>query len=107
MEKNKKKFTWITIVLIILISIRIIGNGIIIVYSNNLISFVVFFIFIITYVLCLAGIVSKRKFGVILTSIAGIIDLIASLALGGATGVGAGIFDIILLILSYKEYKSM
>lgn len=102
----KKKFGAITIILIILLIIRLIVQVVgAIVTRANIVYLSLFSVIAVLYLLILVGVSMKQKWGSILVMIIAIIDILFALALGGATGLGAGVMDLILIVLGYKEYK--
>jgi len=108
--KNKlpaKKFNAITIILIVLLSIRLLGQILNFTGSLTTISLIINITFFIFYLLALIGVILKQRWGSILALIVGIIDALAAFFLGGARGVGAGVADLILIFLAYKEYKQI
>lgn len=60
----------------------------------------------IVYLFSLIGVLMKRKWGLIATSIIAAIDVISAFYLGGSFGLVAGIIDLALLFLVYKEISS-
>jgi len=105
--KRKSKFSAAGIILIILIIIRIIAQAIGAIYSSDSISLISYIFFGILYAIALIGIYQKRKYGAIVSSIVAAIDLLGALIVGGVVGVGAGIVDAVILLLSLKEYKTI
>jgi hypothetical protein len=108
--KNKpptKKFNAITIILIVLLSIRLLGQILSSIRPLTTISLIISIAFFIFYLLALVGVILKQKWGSILALIVGIIDALAAFFMGGAMGVGAGVADLILIFLAYKEYKQI
>ncbi len=68
--------------------------------------FIVPLILAILYAAALVGILKQQRWGSILVMIIAGIDLLSALFIGGARGIGAGIVDLILLFLGYKEYST-
>jgi len=69
--------------------------------------FIVPLIFAILYAAALLGIIKQQKWGSILVMVIAGIDLLFALFIGGASGIGAGVVDLILLFLGYKEYSAL
>jgi len=69
--------------------------------------FIVPLIFAILYAAALIGIIKQQKWGSILVMVIAGIDLLFALFIGGASGIGAGVVDLILLFLGYKEYSAL
>ena len=108
--KNKpltKKFNAITIILIVLLSIRLLGQILNSTRSLTTISLIINIAFFNFYLLALIGVILKQRWGSILALIVGVIDALAAFFMGGTVGVGAGVADLILIFLAYKEYKQI
>ena len=69
--------------------------------------FIVPLIFAILYAAALLGIIKQQKWGSILVMVIAGIDLLFALFIGGASGIGAGVVDLILFFLGYKEYSAL
>ncbi len=104
----EKKFGVITIILIILLIIRLIGQfASAFLLSADMVYLVIFSILGFAYLAALSGIFIKQKWGSILVMIVAVIDILFAFIMGGATGLGAGVVDLILIFLGYKEYKQL
>ena len=69
-------------------------------------GFILVLIFAILYSVSLVGIYKKQKWAIFLAIFIGIVDLIIALINGGAASVGAGVIDVSILFLAYKEYQN-
>lgn len=102
------KFTAITIILLILLTVRVLGQ-----FSNvilgDLVLTVFSLIFASIYVIALIGIFLRKKWGVIVVVIISVLDIIsvAITGIGGAYAFGAIGVDLVLLFLAYKEYTRL
>lgn len=103
----EKKFNTVTIILIIFLIIRLIGQFIGGFLFADTISQVVFSIFGILYLVALTGVFMKQEWGSILVMIIAVFDILFAFITGGASGLGAGVVDLILIFLGYKEYKQI
>ncbi|MBD3253303.1 hypothetical protein GF386_06220 [Candidatus Pacearchaeota archaeon] len=104
----KKKLGVTTIILIILLSIRIIGQLVIAALNWNMpVLLISYLIFSIAYIVSLIGIILNKKWGPIIAIVIAIIDILASLLVGGLTALGAGIYDLIILFLAFIEFKRL
>jgi ABC-type multidrug transport system permease subunit len=104
----EKKFGAATIILIILLIIRFIGqfaNAFLL--SADMVYLVISSILGVVYLAALIGVLIKQKWGSILVMIIAVIDILFALPIGGAKGFGAGVMDLILIFLGYKEYKQI
>lgn len=106
-DKKGKKKNIILIILIALLAIRVIGNFIGAVISPDTFFLAVQAIFAVIYLLALIGTIKRKKWGLILIFIAAGIDLISALFIGGFSGLGAGIVDVVLIVLAYLEYRKL
>ncbi len=103
----KKKFKAITIILIILLVIRIFSQFFIGFSSANINYLIIYSIVGAIYLIALIGIFMKQKWGAISIMVIAIIDILFVFITGGAAGLGAGVIDLILLFLGYKNYKEI
>ena len=95
-------------VLIGLLILRLLGQIFqIIVLMSVSFLFIVPLLLAILYTAALVGILKQQRWGSILVMIIAGIDLLSALFIGGASGIGAGIVDLILLFLGYKEYSAL
>jgi hypothetical protein len=106
--KFGKRFSNITLSLIILLSIRLIAQ----IYSvyvsrTDIVVMSILFVFLVLYALALLGVIKENKWGLILVMVIATTDLIIAFLMSGATALGAGIFDLALLILGYFGYKKL
>ncbi|RLI98687.1 MAG: hypothetical protein DRP08_07935 [Candidatus Aenigmatarchaeota archaeon] len=96
-----------TTILVVLLIIRLFGQ---IFQMAALIGisflFVIPLVFGILYGVALVGILKKQRWGLILVMLIAGIDLLVALIIGGASGIGAGVVDLLLLLLGYKEYST-
>jgi hypothetical protein len=103
----KKRFNTITIILIVFLAIRAFMQIVLMFIQKDILLGVIFIFFATLYLVALLGVSLKRKFGSILTIIIAIIDLLFALVTGGGFGLGAGVIDLILIFLGYKEYHQI
>jgi len=97
-----------TIILIILISVRTIGQLVVAALNWNIPTLLISYVaFSIAYIISLIGIVLNKKWGSIIIIVIAIVDLLASLLAGGYTALGAGIYDLILLFLAFRELRKL
>ena len=95
-------------ILIVLLIIRLFGQIFqAIAFIGSSFLFIIPSLFAILYGAALVGILKKQKWSLILVMIIAGIDLLFALFIGGASGIGAGIVDLILLFLGYKEYSAL
>ena len=95
-------------VLIGLLILRLLGQIFqIIVLMSVSFLFIVPLLLAILYTAALVGIVKQQKWGSILVMVIAGIDLLFALFIGGASGIGAGVVDLILLFLGYREYSAL
>ncbi|MBI2047337.1 hypothetical protein HYT26_04225 [Candidatus Pacearchaeota archaeon] len=106
-KKRQEKFGAITIILIILLIIRVIFQFVKGFLSADTISLAISSIFGIIYLVALVGVIIKQKWGSILVMVIAVIDSLAAFMTGGVEGLGAGVVDLILIFLGYKEYKQI
>ena len=103
-----KKYNGFTIALIILLVIRLIGQGANAFWMlNDPVFFAAYSFFGLIYLICLIGVIAKKKWGSVLTVVIAVVDILFSLTMGGAAALGAGIMDLLLMSLGYKEYKQV
>lgn len=110
-----KKFEATTIALIVILSVRFLGqilwiiSGFMSEMENiDLVSTIIAGSLIATaYLISLLGVSLKRKWGSISAMVIAGIDLIFALLVGGFSGLGAGVVDIVLIFLAYREYKQL
>jgi hypothetical protein len=60
---------------------------------------------VLVYAVSLFGVAKQKRWGFILTIVISAIDLFSALVIGGAKGVGAEIFDMIVLVLAILELR--
>lgn len=101
----KKKYGALTIILLVLIAIRFLAQVISAAVGQEPLDIVFGGIVGAIYLAAFVGVVMKQKWGSIVALIVAIIDVIAAFFIGGASGVGAVIFDVILFWLAWKELK--
>jgi hypothetical protein len=101
------KFGLFTIVLIIVLIIRLIAQIVLLEnsYGASLWTSSIYAGFIVIYSVAIVGTLLMKKWGSIAVIAIALVDLAFSLAIGGATGVGAGIVDMILLFLVFMAHK--
>ena len=109
METNKKKYDTVTIALIILLGIRLAGQVFFAILSfSDVISLVIYFFTAVLYFIALVGVFMKERWGSVMSAIIGIIDIIfASVLMVGSTAFGTVIFDLVMILLAYGEYKQV
>lgn len=103
----KNKFNAVTIILIILLAIRAIMQIVLMAMQKDLTFIAVFIFFTIIYLAALIGVSLKHRFGSVITIIIAVVDLLFALASGGEFGLGAGVMDLALIYLGYKEYHQI
>lgn len=102
----KQKLTLTVIFLIILLLIRALFQFLTLFQLKEIgLVFLVVSLFAILYVISVVGIYYKQKWAAILVIIIAIVDLMVALTMGGASSVGAGLVDLAILFLAYKEYQ--
>lgn len=113
MNNTNKTFKFTTGVLIILTALRALGTGFAgILYfqvgaNQNMYVGVVSLLFSLLYIIGIVGVFTKRKVSIVVLMFLGLLDLISAFKIGGSNGFGAGVFDVILIYLAYKEYKNV
>lgn len=95
----------ITIIVLVLLFIRFFGQIIGLFFSQDIYYLISFSFFALLYLVSIIGIFLKKKWSIVLTISLAIIDALVAFYDGGSVGLGAGIFDLILLILAYDMYK--
>jgi hypothetical protein len=103
----KNRFGAVTITLIVLLTIRAIIQIAMIFIEKEAISKFIFIILALAYLIAILGVSLKRKFGAVMTMIIATFDLLSALLVGGTFGLGAGIMDLALVFLGYKEYTQI
>lgn len=103
----KKKFNAITIILVIILLVRLIAQVVSAAASQTGAFLVSFSVFAILYLIALSGVYIKQKWGSILVIALAVIDILFAFIESGAFGFGAGVVDLALLFLGYKEYEQL
>ncbi|MEK6918868.1 MAG: hypothetical protein AABW73_02405 [Nanoarchaeota archaeon] len=103
--KKSREFSISTIILLVILSIRAIIQlfGAVTLYSPLFTP--IFFLLAALYIVAIIGIIKKHKWGLISSFIVAVIDVMIALSIGGAASLGAGIIDLTIIFLTYKEYK--
>jgi len=104
--KIKLKFGAIGITLLILLTLRFIVQVVFSIISADILSRIIFIFLSLIYLSAIVGIIARKRWGIIISVVIAGIDMLSALASGGAGGVGAGIADVLILILSYYTWKS-
>lgn len=111
MSEKKKKIFISTIVLIVLLVMRVIGqvyNSTVNIGLDEIVIGILFIGLAITYVGALVGIVKKQTWAPALVATLAIIDgLLAIFYLTGEASIGALVFDILLIFLALQEKKRL
>jgi hypothetical protein len=94
-------------ILLILLLVRVIGQCVSGFFAESAVTLVVYIIFASCYIAALVGVLCKQKWGPALSISLALIDILAALAIGGASGVGAGIMDAALIYFAYKEFQKV
>jgi hypothetical protein len=107
-KKPGKRFSVVAVILLIFLLIRFIAHvaGVFITLED-VFTTVIYSVFSIAYLAGFIGVLLKKKYGSVIVIVIAIIDLISALFVGGAAGIGAGIYDLILLFLACREYKNL
>ncbi|MBI4090451.1 MAG: hypothetical protein HY422_00330 [Candidatus Komeilibacteria bacterium] len=61
--------------------------------------------FALVYLSASIGVARKQRWGSAVALIISFIDLFSALALGGASAIGAGAVDVLILFLAYRQFK--
>ena len=106
------KFTKITIVLIILLSIRLIGQiGGAIYFSFDVAMIIGYMFFALLYLLALIGIATLQKWGSIIAIAAAVFDIIGTMIGYGylefSQLIAPILGDILIITFAYKEYQRL
>lgn len=102
-----KKFTIGTIILLAILIIRMFVQLLVLVMQNFTegLSMTVSLLLALLYLISSIGIVRKKQWGAIIAMVIGVIDLLSALALGGQFAIGAGVVDVVILLLAYRQFK--
>ncbi len=99
-----KKLRTSALVLVGLISIRLFFQIVLMFYLfGHLIKFILILIWITAHILSILWILKNKIFGYYIAITIFLIDLAFALIRGGNFGLGAGIYDLIIIYLSYNE----
>lgn len=109
----KKKFTWVAIILLILLLVRfvaqiVVSASVTVLQKDLTLASLITIINGALYLAAIIGIVIRQKWGAILTGIIAALDTLSSVIfyVSAASFIGALVYNLILLFLSYKEYRS-
>ena len=108
-KRKQKKLSTISMILIVLVAIRIIGQiaGIFVSLEDIILASSYTF-FTLYYIISLLGVISRKKWGPIMIIIISILDMVSvPFVAEVAAMIGALVFDIVLLVVAIKQYKEL